>query len=309
MTSEIVYICSDVRSGSTLLDQLLGSHESIVSVGEIYHLNAYALQDRTQYNPVHELLCNCGQSLTRCEFWRMVETYTGRPLSTFQIDPYAPKQAWIQQAGFRRRQLLTKAVERIPRLYHFHLIRILSGGRRLGQDSLLLFDAIAKAAGKEKIVDSSKSPVRFISLYYECPSRTKLIFLTRDYRGVVYSKMKRGANLEQSIAGWVRRMRQMERLRRLVPESRSTIVKYEDLCKEPDQVMAKLCKFIGVAFLPAVLRRSSSHQHHIGGSPSKFENDKQVIRFDDEYLRAFSSAEIERMKAIASAEARRWGYR
>ena len=40
---KIVYIMSDNRSGSTLLDQLLGAHESVTSLGEVHHLPAYAL--------------------------------------------------------------------------------------------------------------------------------------------------------------------------------------------------------------------------------------------------------------------------
>lgn len=309
MSPEVVYICSDFRSGSTLLDQLLGSHHSIASVGEIYHLNAYVLRDRTQYDPAHELLCNCGLPVSECEFWLDVQARAGRPLDTFQIDPYTPEQACIHKSGFRRRQLLTSLVEWVPRLYQFGPIRGLSGGRRLGRDSLLLFDAIAEVSGKNIIVDSSKYPFRFLSLYYERPSRTKLILLTRDYRGVVHSKMKRGASLEQSILGWVRRMRQMDRVRRLLPESRMAVVKYEDLCADPEHEMAKLCKFVGVDFSRQVLRRSPSQQHHIGGSPSKFNEDKRAIRLDDTYLTAFSAVDVERMRHIAADEARNWGYR
>jgi hypothetical protein len=199
-------------------------------------------------------------------------------------------------------------IERNPRVYDFNWIQILSGGRQLGRESLLLFDAIAEVSGKEVIVDSSKSPFRFLSLYYERPSRVKLILLTRDYRGVVYSKMKRGADLEQSAVGWVRRMRQMDQIRRLVPKSRVTVVKYEDLCTDPEHVMGKLCSFVGVDFSPRVLRRSPSEMHHIGGSPSKFNEDKQEIRLDDRYCTAFSPAEVARMRDIAADEARSWGY-
>ena len=52
---EIVYVLSDTRSGSTLLDQLLGAHTQIVSVGELHWLNAYVRRDRRLYNPVHPL--------------------------------------------------------------------------------------------------------------------------------------------------------------------------------------------------------------------------------------------------------------
>lgn len=103
-------------------------------------------------------------------------------------------------------------------------------------------------------------------------------------------------------------MRQMDRVRRLIPESRMTVVKYEDLCTDPEHEMAKLCQFVGVDFSCQVLRRSPSQEHHIGGSPSKFIEDKQEIRLDDAYLTAFSAVEIERMRHVAADEARNWGY-
>ena len=51
VNGEILYVLSDVRSGSTLLDQLLGAHPSIFSVGELHWLAAYVREDRSIYNP------------------------------------------------------------------------------------------------------------------------------------------------------------------------------------------------------------------------------------------------------------------
>ena len=61
MAKKLIYIMSDNRSGSTLLDQLLGGNPSIMSLGEVHHLTAYALDDRGIYDPVHPLVCSCGQ--------------------------------------------------------------------------------------------------------------------------------------------------------------------------------------------------------------------------------------------------------
>ena len=46
-----ILVLSDNRSGSTLLDQCLGAHPNVVSLGEVHWLRAYVRQDRTIYNP------------------------------------------------------------------------------------------------------------------------------------------------------------------------------------------------------------------------------------------------------------------
>ena len=67
-----IFVLSDVRSGSTLLDQCLGAHKQIASLGEVHWLPAYAAQDRSKYNPVHELVCTCGKAIDKCVFWTAV---------------------------------------------------------------------------------------------------------------------------------------------------------------------------------------------------------------------------------------------
>src|SRR4029450_4883694 len=80
-----IFVLSDNRSGSTLLDQCLGSHTQIVSLGEVHWLDAYLTQDRRIYNPSHELLCTCGVPLTECPFWNSVERALERPLITLKL--------------------------------------------------------------------------------------------------------------------------------------------------------------------------------------------------------------------------------
>jgi hypothetical protein len=59
----LVYIASDARSGSTLLDQLLGGHPAAVSVGELCRLSDFVRRgDR----------CTCGEPVHECPFWAPV---------------------------------------------------------------------------------------------------------------------------------------------------------------------------------------------------------------------------------------------
>lgn len=308
MSAQVVYISSDERSGSTLLDQLLGSHPRVHSVGEMHHLGEYANRDRSHYDPAHPLICTCGKAVPDCDFWSEVERHVQRSLQTFQLNPYLAKAQGREIPGSRRRRRFVRQVEARPWLYRYQLVRRISGGMIAAIDSFKLFDAIAAVAGVGSVIDSSKSPFRFTSLFYQQPERMKLILLARDYRGVVHSKMKRGKELATSLAAWSQRLHQMELMCKLVPDADVMRLKYEELCLDSEKVMRDVCTFIGVGFDSAVLGRSSQNLHHIGGSPSKFMETKQEIRLDESHLTVFSADELEFMRKNAGPEAVKWGY-
>ena len=163
---------SDTRSGSTLLDQLLGAHSQIRSVGEVHHLAAYALEDRSRYNPVHQLVCSCGQSVSRCPFWSRVESRLRRPLASLALRPQlfrrrrTPEWSLGRILNYPRRFLV-----RHPLLYRSRIIAKLLSGPRVAADSFALFDAIFDTSGEKYIVDSSKQSFRFRLLYDHQPKR------------------------------------------------------------------------------------------------------------------------------------------
>lgn len=264
----------------------------MVSLGEVHWLRAYALEDRTLYDPAHPLVCSCGQPLVACPFWSAVREALGRPLESLEL----------RMHGARR------LVRMYPRLFRQSSIRRLFRGPRVVSDSVALFQAVADAAGRTHCVDSSKLAVRFRAIYDEYPGRAKAIVLVRDFRAVVHSKMKRGMRLEAAALGWRRKMRQIEALTADLPAAVVKILKYEDLCRQPHRELAGLCDFIGVEFEEGMLRRRIQDIHHIGGSPSKFDESRREIRLDETYTDHFSDAEVADMRAIIGDVAGRWGY-
>jgi len=81
MPRKVVSILSLARSGSTMLDVLLGSHPRFVGIGAGYSfVNDWkGILDRPE-----EELCSCGQTIHDCPFWgptwRKVLTIRDRPL-------------------------------------------------------------------------------------------------------------------------------------------------------------------------------------------------------------------------------------
>src|SRR5690606_19908096 len=80
MKKSILYIMSDVRSGSTLLEDILATSPYSISVGELKLLEIYV-----NYGTVHQtddLKCNCGSNWENCELWsdiitKVKEKYNG----------------------------------------------------------------------------------------------------------------------------------------------------------------------------------------------------------------------------------------
>lgn len=299
---------SDVRSGSTLLDQCLGAHPQIASLGEVHWLPAYVSQDRKLYDPEHPLVCSCGRAVAECPFWRGVAAQLGRPLGSLRLHSKHETDGTGRRAAPSRTWPARQLLRHFPVLFRNGAVRGLLGGQALARESIALFDAVAKATGRPLCVDSSKSPLRFRSVHALQPDRTFAIVLSRDYRAVVHSKMKRGARLAVAAAGWRRKMQQIAELTDDLPPDRVYRLKYEELCEDPRLHLSRLCSFLGVEFAEAMVERPSDDVHHIGGSPSKFDPSRTRIELDRSHADRFEGPELEQLRKLVGREAARWGY-
>ena len=307
---EILFVLSDTRSGSTLLDQLLGAHPHVVSVGELHWLKAYVRKDRRLYDPVHPLVCTCGQEVESCPFWLSVEEAANRSLDSFRLKPRFFRWRVAGTRSLRERVMLlpVRLVNNVPSAYTTPVIHRIFGGPELARDSIALADAILRATGSRIVVDSSKSALKFWSVYRQQPGRVRSVILARDYRAVVYSKMKRGQSLDNASLGWRRKMHQIERLTSDVTDDRCYRLKYEDLCANPAETLMALCAFLDIEFDSKMLSRPKQGMHHIGGSPSKFDPSKRAISLDTSYENAFDRQSLARMKELVGNIAESWGY-
>ena len=305
-----ILVLSDNRSGSTLLDQCLGAHPNIVSIGEVHWLRAYVHQDRTIYNPAHPLVCSCGETVDDCPFWSAVAEELGRPLDTLRLDLRMVPRTPSADGGLASRiqELPRRAVSRWPDVFLHYAIQGAFSASAVARDTIALFDAICRVTGREYCVDSSKSAFRYRALYEADPARTLAVILVRDYRAVVHSKIKHGNSLEAAARGWHSKMRQIEALTRDVPATRKFQLRYEFFCENPEVELTRLCDFIGVDFSSSMLQRPSHDVHHIGGSPSKFDPERARIALDHSADGAFQAAELEQMRRLVGPMAERWGY-
>lgn len=305
----VIYITSPARSGSTLLDQMLGAHPLVTSVGEALQLRAYALNDRGLYDPAHALACSCGRSLADCPFWQTVERELGAPLSSLRLRPRlldARTTRWYETIA---RRVVAAPIRRWPKLYRQPVLHEVLGGRSVGADSFRLYDAVAAITGRRYVLDSSKIPFRFSSIHKHRPDDLWLIVLMRDYRAVAYSQSKRGHPLLQAARYWVQTMKQIDILSRDLAQSRVVRVKYEELCADPEATMRRLCAFLQLDFTPTIMSRGDSAlHHHLGGSPSKFDSERRIPVADLSFLEHLTPMDLRNLQEVAGAYAAQWGY-
>ncbi len=308
MRQAAVFVLSDVRSGSTLLDQCLGAHPEIMSLGEVHWLAAYLSQDRRLYDPEHPLVCTCGAKVDQCPFWMAVATRLARPLAELQLRASLKAASGGIESdaapGFFARRL----VRRYPGLLRWEAVQTWFGARSMASDLTALYDAVSDVSGRPYCVDSSKSAFRFRAVYAMEPSRTKALVLVRDFRAVVHSKMKRGLSFEAAAIGWRRKMEEIEALTADLPPGVHYKLKYEELCQDPVRKLGEVCDFLGVRFVPAMLERPRQNVHHIGGSPSKFDDSKSRISLDRSFERHFEPQQVMELRRLIGPVAGRWGY-
>ena len=167
----VLFVGGYSRSGSTLLDRMLGQLPGFFSVGELRHVWQRGFRDNQ--------LCGCGQPFHSCEFWSAVgsEAFGG-------LDKVDVEEVFA----------LKRAVDRVRYIPHHSLATKikLNGGmaERVRQYAVVLerlYRAVQKISGARVIVDSSKVSA-YAYLLNRLPSiDLRLIHLTRDSRAVAYS--------------------------------------------------------------------------------------------------------------------------
>ncbi|MEW6220231.1 MAG: sulfotransferase [Thermodesulfobacteriota bacterium] len=276
----LIFIASYGRSGSTLLDRLLGGSPAAVSVGELCHLWGRAgLQDQ---------LCGCGAPFSACPFWSSVvtELFPGDRRAAFQ-EVLAWQRAVNRQVHLG--PLLAPALRPKP------FARTLASYLEI-LDRLLA--AIVRQAGRPVVVDSSKNPIQAVTLRQVPALPVHLVHLVRDSRAVAYSWQRRRLRPEihweksfMPVWGPLKSSLQWLYVNaiflRLGPRMASRhLVRYEDLAARPQATVAGLAQALSIPE-PVVFtgpdRCRFGVDHTVSGNPARFQQGEVVIRPDEDW--------------------------
>jgi hypothetical protein len=281
---KVLYIAGSGRSGSTILDRILGQLDGFFSAGELCNLWDRGLLDHRK--------CGCGVPVDQCPTWTgILATGFGRQLD--QADAtrvIALRRGWVR-------------VRHIPKVLATHWRRPADG------DELLevlgrLYGAVQAHTGCRVIVDSSKAPL-YAELLARIPSiDLYVVHLVRDPRATAYSWLRRKQLPDFDDA------RQMQRLRPLKssglwalwqtmsellmgrPPSRYLRVRYEDFVADPEAVVRRVTALVGeepsrLPFVSGVAVRLHV-THSVSGNPNRFETGPVQLRPDTEWVDCLS---------------------
>lgn len=311
MTSYL-YICSAARSGSTLLDMLIGGHSKAASLGEFSFLGKAVSLEQT---------CGCGEKVNECEYWTMVFNKINRERGINMLNaPYSLRQ-WDTNASTvidfkqqtprylkwaRFRSLLCLIRYSCPKALRIPLPSTLSKGT---DNSIYLYETILEQWSKDFVIDSSKNMNKALALYEKSPGKTKIILLTRDGRGVFHSRYSSGFTKEQSLLGWKKYYsRAFKLLSKNVKEQDLLIVKYEDLASDLEGVLRTICDFVGIEFEHAMINLELGQRHLVNGNNTMHKREKGV-KLDQRWLSDLSSQDLKWFMDRAAGLNEELGYK
>lgn len=298
---KLLYIAGNGRSGSTLLDVILGQVPGFFPVGEVRNVWDYGL--------VENRPCGCGAAFGDCGVWSRILGGVGT---------HPPADA---VAGWRERFAQTKRL----------LPMLLAPGRyergaSPDLDAYLdvleqLYHAIARETGSDVVVDSSKWPT-YGFLLDRIPSiDLHVLHLVRDPRACAFSWTRRkegepGRLLDQQgpiyttsyWMVWNPTVRHLWRRR----AGRYLFVRYEDFVREPQRVIRKTLELVGAdpALCPVDEDGCVQVQptHTIEGNSTRFLRGEVRIRADQEWSREMPVASRAIVSAMTWPYLFRYGY-
>jgi Sulfotransferase family len=277
----VVYLSGFGRSGSTLVERMLGAATAWVNVGELVDL-------ARSVAPADEL-CGCGEPFSRCPVWTRVGEAAFGGWTADVLD----RLALVQRSAARQRHLPGLLAARRPA----------SGALlELQNGYAAIYRAVAEVTGSSVVVDASKGPALGAALAGAADVDLRMLNVVRDPRAVAWSWRRHvdrphatsGAGqmwripVHRSAAQWSALQLEVEAVAYAgrAPVAR---IRYEDLVEDPVRTLAtataKLDLPLGPVDLPGaggevVLQPS----HGLSGNPGRFRSGTVPLRRDDRWV-------------------------
>lgn len=306
MTVTVLYIGGSGRSGSTLLERLLGQVPGVVTIGELVHLAERSL--------IGDERCGCGEPFSACPFWTEVgekafgswDAVDGADWAhrQRQVDRnrYLPQLAWPRSPEFRRR--LDEHTERLARVY----------------------EAVAVVSGATVLVDSSKHASTAFVLRHVPGIDLRVVHLVRDSRAVSHSWTRQVVRPEvhdrpalmpqfrptKAATLWTTLNLGFHALARL--GTPTTFLQYESLLRDPRGHLGRVLEAAGHPVGPGDLDflgdgwADLAPLHSVSGNPMRFDVGRVTLRLDDEWPERLAPRDRRAVTALTAPLLARYGY-
>ncbi len=299
----VLFIGGTGRTGSTVLDALLGAFPGVFSGGELAFFWRFGLGGAGR--------CSCGERLTECPVWSAI------------LDAAFGDEGVVAE----------RMVDLRRRFWSLHLpLMPFPAARRNGLARLeefpavveRLYRAIGRSTGARLIVDSSKEPHYSYILREATELDVYFLHLVRDPRavGMSWRRPRREAGLDgdarmerrgilKTSAYYGVSNAAAEMLWRT--SDNYAFLRYEDFVARPHDALAAIGRFVGVDFdVGSVLDEQRSFErrelHSAWGNPNRFDRGRTTLRADDAWVEQLDAPRRAALTALNGPLAYRYGY-
>jgi hypothetical protein len=165
-----------------------------------------------------------------------------------------------------------------------------------------VYKQLCSSTGHRMIVDLSKT--RVLRMMRPLWNRrrwntedTAFVFLLRDPRGVSASAVRGGQDLGRFLSIYVKWMRRFDAFISKRPE-RSIIIRYEDLCREPERELQRFCTFCGIDFDLRMLSPADKVHHFLHSSRSGYLKNINELKLDERLRRELDSQQLDEIQKV-----------
>ncbi|WP_305789766.1 sulfotransferase family protein [Symbioplanes lichenis] len=294
------------RSGTTLVERLLGELPSVCALGEIVHLWQRDVRDNER--------CGCGARFAACTFWKRVGELAFHGWANVDVE----RVHALRDAVERTRFIPRLAADRLPR-------ELLLQVREYAGFYTRVYTAAAEVSGAQVVVDSSKHSALAHVLRWAGGIDLRVVHVVRDARGVAYSWTKTVARPEtdgsdemtryspgRSALLWNAHNAAFGLLaRRGVPVRR---IRYEQFLADPRGALTSLADFAELPISEADLAFvGDGHAdlgvgHSAAGNPMRFTVGRLPLRRDDAWVRALPDKQRRLVGTVCGPMLRAYGY-
>ena len=234
---KVVFIMSMAHSGSSLLSLILGSHPECFAAGELKGLP-------NRQGKVYLDCVNLNSTFWEETFGEKVLDQLALGLAEKRINKYIPLKFDKQIRSWFKQDLIFNPYS-------------------------LMFTKL----NQNIIVDSSKNP-KWIRKRLSAKEFTNhkidayVIYLVRDGRSVVNSKLRRSPNrdIEMLSNKWVKELQDRQALFQEFSEDRKIKIAYEELASNPSLIVERICNLLEIKFIPDMLNYWKYDHHDISGN-------------------------------------------
>ncbi len=300
----VLFILGKGRSGSTILDNLLGQIDGVFTAGELVHLWDWGFEQGVR--------CGCGEHVARCPIWSEVLARL----------PGAPARGHEEVLALQRRVIRWHHAPRLHLASRDLTRRRWRALREWSELKAQLYRAVRDVTGSDVIVDASKIPLEPAMLGYVPGIRPRLLQLVRDPRAVVHSWKREKAFTDRdsgammptygaaySTMSWTVRNLVVELLRR-TSTAPSLLLRYEDFAADPTGAMRRILELVDLDpdLAPTGPDFEIAENHTVGGNPDRVGRRSVTIREDTEWRASLPRRDALVSTALAAPLLARYGY-